>query len=62
MLRRLLEVPCMVLVCSGACQSRHATPLAPSDMCTLPADTRLAESYGQQVDLTCDRADVFPST
>jgi hypothetical protein len=55
MRRQLLRVLCLALVFAGACQSWHATPLAPDATRDLPANTRLVRSNGQTVQLTSGR-------
>ena len=49
---QLLRVPCLTLVFIGACQSWHATPLAPNVTRDLPANARLVRSNGQEIHLT----------
>ncbi|HSU96882.1 MAG TPA: hypothetical protein VLI40_06600 [Gemmatimonadaceae bacterium] len=55
MRRQLLRVLCLALVFVAACQSWHATPLAPNVARDLPANTRLITSNGQTVQLTSGR-------
>jgi hypothetical protein len=55
MRKKLLGVVCSTLVFIGACQSWHATPLAPNVTRDLPANTRLVRANGQRVDLVSGR-------
>jgi uncharacterized lipoprotein YbaY len=55
MRRQLPRVLYLVLVFAGACQSWHATPLAPNVARDLPANARLVRSNGQTVQLTSGR-------
>jgi hypothetical protein len=55
MRRKLLELFCLTLAFAGACQSWHATALAPNVTRDLPVNTRLVLSDGQMVYLRSGR-------